>query len=174
MYHLVFGRFADLTIDSAGNPRVNLEILQEDEQRAQRQLEAGKRVLTRVRREKNDLQDANTRLGMELKDVRAQLADSVKENRRLQCGIFSMCSNKPLYSSAKKRANRVMFVGILIGRPEEEMLGSAGDLLQELSQLHEQVQQVMQGIAKALWPSASLPGSMGELVEMLKGAQRRF
>ena len=67
-----------------------------------------------------------------------------------------------------------MSVGMLIGRPEEEMPGSAGDLLQELSQLHEQVWQVMQGIAQALWPSASLPGGMGELVEMLKGAWRRF
>ena len=53
---------------------------------------------------------------------------------------------------------------MLTGRPEEEMPGSAGDLLQELSQLHEQVRQVMQGIAQALWPSASLPGGMGELV----------
>ena len=73
---------------------MNPEILQEDEQRAQRQLEAGEHVLTRVRREKNDLQDANTRLGVELKDVRAQLAESVKENRRLQRGIFSMCSKR--------------------------------------------------------------------------------
>ena len=32
----------------------------------------------------------------------------------------------------------------------------------------------MQGIVQALWPSASLPGGMGELVEMLKGARRRF
>ena len=57
---------------------------------------------------------------------------------------------------------------MLTGRPAEEMPGSAGDLLPELSQLHEQVRQVMQGIAHALWPSASLPGGMGELVEMLK------
>ena len=54
-----------------------------------RQLQAGKRVLTEVRREKNNLQDANIRLGVELKDVRAQLADSVKENKRLRRGIFS-------------------------------------------------------------------------------------
>ena len=138
---------ANLTIDSADNPGVNPEIIQNDEQRAQRQLEASERVLTRVRREKNDLQDANIRLGVELEDVRAQLADSVKENKRLQRGIFSKCSNEPLYSSAKKRVNRVMSVGMLTGRPEEEMPGSAGDLLQELSQLHEQVRQVMQGIA---------------------------
>ena len=32
----------------------------------------------------------------------------------------------------------------------------------------------MQGIAHALWPSASLPGGMGGLVEMLKGVRRRF
>ena len=66
-----------------------------------------------------------------------------------------------------------MFVGMLTGRPEEEP-GSAGDLLPELSQLDEQVRQVMQGIAQALWPSASQPGGMGELVEMLKGARRCF
>ena len=149
---------------------MNPEIVQEDEQHAQRQLEAGERVLTWVRREKNDLQDANTRLGVELDDVQAQLADSVKENKRLRHGIFSKCSNEPLYSSAKKRANRVMSVGMLTGRLEEEMPGSVGDLLQELSQLHANVRQVMQGIAQALWPPASLPGGMAELVEMLKGS----
>ena len=51
-------------------------------------------MLTKVRREKNDLQDANTRLGVELKDVRAQLLDSVKENQRLRRGICSKCLNE--------------------------------------------------------------------------------
>ena len=74
----------------------------------------------------------------------------------------------------KKPVDRVISVGMLTGRPAEEMPGSAGDLLSELSQLHEQVRQVMQGIAQALWPSASLPGGMGELVGMLKVARRRF
>ena len=60
---------------------------------------------------------------------------------------------------------------MLTGRPEEEMPASAGDLLQDLSQLHEQARQVMQGIAQALWPSTSLPKGMGELVDMLKGAR---
>ena len=63
---------------------------------------------------------------------------------------------------------------MLTGRPGEVMHGSAGDLLPELSQLHEQVRQVMQDLAQALWPTASLPGGMGELVEILKGAWRRF
>ena len=45
--------------------------------------------------EKNVLQDANTRLGVELKDVRAQLSDSVKENQRLRRGIFSKFLNEP-------------------------------------------------------------------------------
>ena len=147
---------------------------QEGEQEAKRLLAAGEHVLTRVREEKNKLQDSNTQLGEELKDVRAQLADSVKENKRLHRGIFSMCSNESLCNSAKKGTNRVMSVGMLTGRPEEEMPGSAGDLLQELSQLHKQVRQVMQGVAQALWPSTFLPGGMGELVEMLKGARRRF
>ena len=67
-----------------------------------------------------------------------------------------------------------MSVGMLTGRPEEEMPGSVGDMLQDHSQLHEQARQVMQGIAQALWPSASLTGGMSDLVEMLKGARWRF
>ena len=50
-------------------------------------------------------------------------------------------------SSARKLADRVMFVGMLTGRPAEEMPGSMGDLLPELSQLHERLRQVMQGVA---------------------------
>jgi len=80
---------ADLTIyiadDSGENP---------EDQHVVRQLKAGERVLTEVRREKNNLQDANTKLSVELKDVRAQLADSVKENKRLRRGIFSKCLNE--------------------------------------------------------------------------------
>ena len=64
-----------------------------DKQQLLRQLKAGESVLTRVRQEKNDLLDANTKLGVELKDVRAQLSDSVKENRRLRRDIFSKCLN---------------------------------------------------------------------------------
>ena len=67
-----------------------------------------------------------------------------------------------------------MSAGMLTGRPAEEMPGSSGDLLPKLSQLHKQVRQVMQGIAQALWPSVSPPGGMGELIEKLKGARRRF
>ena len=67
-----------------------------------------------------------------------------------------------------------MSAGMLTGRPVEEMPGSAGDLLSELSQLHEQVPQAMQGIAQALWPAVSLPEGIGELAEKLKGEQRRF
>ena len=54
------------------------------------------------------------------------------------------------------------------------MPGSAGDLLPELSRLHEQVRQVMQGIAQALWPFVSLPEGIGELAEKLKGARQCF
>ena len=63
-------------------------------QHANQQLNAGERVLTRVRQEKNNLQDANIQLGVELKDARAQLADSMKENKRLRRGIFSKCLNE--------------------------------------------------------------------------------
>ena len=65
-----------------------------------------------------------------------------------------------------------MFAGILIGRPEEEVSGSASDLLQRLSQVHEHARLAMRSVVKALWPSASPPGSMEELVELFKGARR--
>ena len=65
-----------------------------------------------------------------------------------------------------------MSVGMLTGRPAEEMPSSTGDLLPELAQLHERVRQVMQGIAQALWPSVSIPEGLGELAEKLKGAWR--
>ena len=74
---------ADLIIDVAGGPGVDPEALAVNTARADRRLNAGERVLTRVRQEKNNLQDANTKLSVELKDVRAQLVDSEKENKRL-------------------------------------------------------------------------------------------
>ena len=47
-----------------------------------------------MKHDKNMLQDANVRLDVELKDVRAQLADSVKENKRLCRGIYRKCLNE--------------------------------------------------------------------------------
>ena len=81
---------ANLTNEIADGAGLNPE-----RQHLLRQLKAGEKVLTKVRREKNDLQDANTKLGVELKDVRAQLSDSVKENQRLRRNIFSKCLNEP-------------------------------------------------------------------------------
>ena len=93
---LVFSMNANLTIDSTHNPGGNPEIIPNDEQHVRRQLKAGEHVLAKVIKEKNTLQDANTRLDIELKDVRAQLADSVKENKRLRRDIFSKCLNELL------------------------------------------------------------------------------
>ena len=80
---------ANLTNEIADGARLSPE-----RQQLLRQLKAGEKVLTKVRQEKNDLQDANTKLGVELKDVRAQLLDSVKENQRLRCGIYSKWLNE--------------------------------------------------------------------------------
>ena len=90
-------------------------------------------MLKRVIDEKNQLQDSKTHLGEELKDVQALLANSMKENKRLRGGIFIMCSNLPLHNPTRKGTDRVMSVGMLTGRPEEEMSGSSRDLLQELA-----------------------------------------
>ena len=78
---------------SSDRLKEQLKAAQEGEKEAKRQHAVGERVLTRVRDEKNKLQDSNTALGEELKDVRAQLADSVKESKKLRGGIFNMCPN---------------------------------------------------------------------------------
>ena len=98
----------------------------------------------------------------------------MKENKKLRGSIFSMCSNLPPCNSARKGTDKTMSIGMLTGRPEEEMSGSSGDLLQELSQMHEQARQAMRSVAKALWPPASPPGSTGELIHLFKGARRCF
>ena len=82
--------------ESVEQLREKLKVAQAGEQEAKRQHAAGERVLTRVRDEKNKHQDSNTWLGEKLKDLRAQLVDAVKENRRLQGGIFSMFLTSPL------------------------------------------------------------------------------
>ena len=54
------------------------------------------------------------------------------------------------------------------------MSGFQGDLLQELSKVHERARKAMRNMAKALWPSDSPPGMMEELANLFKGARLRF
>ena len=85
-YFVKHGMGANLTNEIADGAGLDPE-----RQQLLRQLKAGEKVLTKVRREKNDLQDANTKLGVKLKDVHAQLSGSVKENQRLRRGIYGEC-----------------------------------------------------------------------------------
>ena len=68
----------------------------------------------------------------------------------------------------------ICLVGILTGRPAEEMPISTGDQLPELLQLLERVRQAMSGVVQALWPALSLPEGLGELAEKLQGVRQRF
>ena len=70
-----------------------LKAAQADKQHAEGQEAAGERVLTRTITEKNKLQDANIKQDEELKDLRAQLSDALKENKKFKGGIFSMLCN---------------------------------------------------------------------------------
>ena len=90
---------AHLLLGSLGQLQEQLKATQDGEREAKKLLDVGERVLTKVVLEKNKLQDSNTRLGEDLKDVRAQLADSMKENKRLRGNIFSMWPNFPYNSS---------------------------------------------------------------------------
>ena len=91
-----------LTVSSADNPGVNPDGAVGDDSHLQRQLKAGERILTQVTQEKNKLRYANIRLDVELKDVRAQLADSMKENKKLHRDIYGKNSSKLFDSSARK------------------------------------------------------------------------
>ena len=91
-----------LTENSADNPGVNPDGVRGDDSHLQRQQKAGERILTQVMQEKNKLQDANIRLDVKLKDVCAQLADSVKENKELRRGIYGKSSSELCDSSARK------------------------------------------------------------------------
>ena len=142
-----------------------------NEQEAERLQATGDRVLKRAIIEKNQLQDCKTQLGEELKDVRAQLADSVKENKKLRGSIFSTYLNYFESSSDVDEPGIVVIAGILTGRPGEEVTGSSSELLQGLSRVHGQARLAMRSVAKALWPSASPPGSTEELVQLFKGAR---
>jgi len=67
-----------------------------------------------------------------------------------------------------------MSVGVLTGRPMEEMPVSTGDQLPELVQLLERVRQAMSSVVQALWPSVSLPEGLGGLAKKLQGVRRRL
>ena len=106
--NMCFERYLRFEMRQACNPDYNNADEAEvnpDQQQLLRQLKAGENMLTRVRQEKNKLQDANTQLGEELKDVRAQLSDSVKENRRLRRGIFGKCLNESLKKEFGEEVN---------------------------------------------------------------------
>ena len=77
-------------------------------------------------------------------------------------------------NSARKSIDRKVSLGVLTGRPMEEMPGSMGDQLPELLQLLERVRQAMSGVVQALWPALSLPEGLGELAEKLQGVRQRF
>ena len=67
-----------------------------------------------------------------------------------------------------------MSLGVLTGRPAEEMPVSTSDQLPKMAQLFERVRQAMSGVVQALWPSVSLSEGLGELAEKLQGARRRL
>ena len=87
-----------------------LKTARADKQHAERQEATGQRILTRTRDEKNKLQDANIKRVEELKDVRAQLSDALKENRKLKGGIFSMSLNLTFIRSPDGNFLRDLFL----------------------------------------------------------------
>ena len=70
-----------------------LKAAQADKQHAEGQEAAGQHVLTQTINERNKLQDANIKQAKEPMDLRAQLSDALKENKKLKGGIFSMLCN---------------------------------------------------------------------------------
>ena len=65
-------------------------------------------------------------------------------------------------------------IGMLTGRPKEEMPVLQSDILKELEKLHKHAWKAMKNMAKALWPSDVPPESMEGLADLFKGARHRF
>ena len=85
-----------------------------------------------------------------------------------------MSFNLTFIWSPDAKVYEIVPIGLLTGRPEGEVSGFQGDLLQELSKVHERARKAMRNMAKALWPSDSPPGIMEELVNLFKGSRLRF
>ena len=66
------------------------------------------------------------------------------------------------------------FLGLLTGGPEEEVGSFSGNLLKELTKMHERARKAMKSMVRALWSLEVLPESMAELASHFKGARRRF
>ena len=99
-----------MLVGSTDQLEERLRAAQADKQHAEGQEAAGQRVLTRTINEKNKLQDANIKQAEELKDVRAQLSDALKENRKLKGGIFSMSLNLTFIRSPDGKNLRDLFL----------------------------------------------------------------
>jgi hypothetical protein len=65
-------------------------------------------------------------------------------------------------------------VGLLTGRPEEEVGTYDGNLLTELSKTYERARKALKSMVKVLWPSDAPPDSMADLASLFKGARQRF
>ena len=151
-----------------------LRAAQAYKQHAEGQEAAGQRILTQTIDEKNKLQDVNIKQAEELKDIRAQLSDALKENRKLKGGIFSMSFNLTFIQSPDGKFYEIFPVGLFTGRHKGDVSGFQGDLLQELSKVHKRAQKSMRNMAKAWWPSDSPLEIMEELVNLFKGARHLF
>jgi hypothetical protein len=67
-----------------------------------------------------------------------------------------------------------LLLGLLTGRPEEEASSFRGNLLKELSIIHERARKAMKSMVKALWLNEMPPEGMAELANRFKGARHRF
>src|SRR5215216_3063351 len=84
--------------------------------------------------------------------------------------------NHPRYSYYLMIRNfmSVVLAGLLFGRPEEEVSGFRGDVLKEITIVHERARKAMKSMTRALWPSDTPPESMEDLANLFQGARCRF
>jgi hypothetical protein len=69
----------------------DLESTREAQRYAESQREAGYRVLTRSQEERDKLKAENGQQAQEIQSLKAQLALSQEENRKLKAGMFGEC-----------------------------------------------------------------------------------
>jgi hypothetical protein len=67
-----------------------------------------------------------------------------------------------------------LLLGLLTRRPKEEVNSFGGNLLKELSSVHERARIAMKSMVKALWPTEAPLEGMAELANRFKGARHCF
>lgn len=114
-----------LVADSIVQLEESLTVAKKAHEYAEKQEAVDRCVLSPAIDQKNKLEEEKDKQDEEIESLKAQLSDALKENEKLNGGIFGMTfkpSKEIILSGSLEYYNDVP-AGLLTGRPEEEVSG---------------------------------------------------